>query len=369
MNNPNLDKLAIGAAAIIILGFIGFTLFGADPVADAVEKIKTHKSAIEEKGGPNQTLPSAVAPDVLESIRPGFTGLDESAQFTRWSFYRRPGAARVSQAVVIEPSTHTGPKLTKIIQKRDKDLTKPVHVIEGVGATVMHGEITRQAIETRESGTEAWTTVTDVPAGEGEFSIQIDNVESGKTYDYRVVSVAKSNSKAGFGDPTQLEDTQVSGEYSAEVPHDIVWVATSPRAMTGDGKPGSCFLNRKRWNYDEDKVDPDRDQFYAAIKSTDLPGLPKIFDTDYKLRRVSEKTHPERGKEFQVELIDVVTKDRLILWAKEPARSLEASDVVGDSIEAEGDGEGDAEGEAEKPAAEVEKPKAKPPTTGSDDDF
>ena len=365
-----LDKVAIVAAAVVLLGGVVFTFVGADPGKASAEKIQDYDEKITATMEEQQGLPRETPNDIADSIRDQFD-VAAGAELDGWNFYRRPAIYKPTIVIEDIPPALSEGVICSVETLREKP-SKVYQRIRGISGSAKAASMTREVVEMRAEGGE-WVEVGTISvdgAGDSfELSV-VDELERGMSYQYRLVSTAKT-AKLMFPNG-QPSNSITSGESDlVAVPRDLEWECTQAQAggLGSDGQvqPGRATITRFTWDWDKMKV--------ARKQAFGVEGDGKnLFDTQYKLDLIRVDTNP-----FTIVLRAPGRGNLLKLKLGERAPTLETeswtspdSACGGDGGEETSSGSGSGanqnagSGSGEKAAAKPRKP---PPADDDDDIF
>lgn len=249
----NLDKVALGGAAVVILGSILYALFGIGGAGGATDKIESHDSKIDQKVSEQATALTPETPEPASArVRESFSGFDASAAFPEWSYYRRPGIAIVEQPEVTVAPKHEGPRLIRVSPRRDSDRRKVVIDLTVEGPRVENAKVEEFFWE-YDSGS-GWERGGDLRPDPSEQTATADlDFAPGTSWKFRLTSRAKSESKQPFtpAQATRMSEpsteTVIPFDFSFRVLNVVEWVLVA--AGMDDAK---VLVEYKWYDYDDD---------------------------------------------------------------------------------------------------------------------
>lgn len=251
----NLDKVALGGAAIVILGSILYALFGIGGAGGATDKIQSHDTNIDQKISAQQSELKPETPEPVSArVRESFSGFDPRASFPDWSFYRRPGIAIVEQPEVTVAPKHEGPRLIRVAPRRDSEQRKVVIDLTVEGPKVEHAKVEEFFWE-YDNGS-GWERGGDLRPDPSEQTTTADlGFPPGSSWKFRLTSRAKSESKQPFT-PQQATrrseestETVIPFDFSFRIQNIIDW------QLGAAGMNDAEVLVEYQWyDYDDDTI-------------------------------------------------------------------------------------------------------------------
>lgn len=313
----NVDKIAIIAAAVIILGGIGWAVTREDAGAKFTEEINASVSEVEEKISDQKVrLNPPLA--VQESVQQDFQ-VSEASEVAPWTFYRRPALAVLFTPEVKEPPVHTAPRLTAVEIVRDAEAVRAIHLLRGVQGSIERAEYVERVVEMKSAEGEWQDAGVTIPTGEegSEFEIRVTDLAPMGRYEYRLRTVAKSTVAVGFADGAETQTSNASEPVFMPPNEDWRVTSATPSGINqGNGKiePGTANIRRLRWDYNKGKAVAEQGVFTEAVDASSWRELKDIFRSGYRLRRV---------KETKVE-----NRRTVVVHLEDPQRKLEKLELV-----------------------------------------
>lgn len=369
-----IDRLAIIATAVIVLGLLSAALLMEDAGAKNVEKITRARDAINDIAS-RQKVRRESPPRVQDQVGEQYSGtrIDEMAS---WCFYRRPGILDIEVSAPEVDPVHERSRLARVQPYHDAGRRRPAFTVSGRLGKLEYAEYVEAVVEISEGDSGVWRTAAAIPTESPEFEIEImDGVEPGRPYRFRLRTVARSTSKNQLApEVAQLYSRETSD--TVRLPYEWGFRATMLKtaSFTTEGpQPGSAMIYYEFWDYDDDKAVKDNKHIPEGEPGKRARELSPLWDTKWVLFRVDRrKRNPDDSREIEVAVLKhQETRDTLLLWKGDPMPDVESG--VGWEAPPEAT-EGAASEAGESSASEPEKPTTPPAGGGGfgdddDDDF
>lgn len=283
----NIDKYAIVAAAVILLGGVLFATLGEDLGQKYADEIQTAAEKVEDLKD-DQSLAMAQAPEVHQMVRAPFQ-IEEDVNFPAWTFYRKPASLVLFEPEIVLPPELTVSRLSKVEVVRNASEKKTHHKVSGVRADMVRAELISETLQISEGTSGEWTDLVPVPEGVAgtDFVVSISDLEASQSYRYRVVTTARSTSTTGFASG---EGSAISSESDGvDFPPDTAWRASGAQVRSLDAAggivPGRVTIQYITWNWQEQRTVVNGDIVREPERGTEGR---ELFGTGYTLERIEE---------------------------------------------------------------------------------
>ncbi len=283
----NIDKIAIGAAVVLLLGgFASSAFIGdqgdeiSDAITDATGKIQLTQA--------RQSVGNQAAPEVENEVKKAFSFQGET-KIPEWVFYRRPARLELFRTAVILPPELAPGWIAKVEVVRDGSSKSTLHRVSGRHGIFERADVVSCNLEMSEGGSE-WakvSTFSSVQTG-AEFVVEFDSgLETGKSYSYRVTMRARSTSSVSFASGT---DRVTSGPSAAVLyPANSIWRVSGAQIGKLDGGgnfvPGRVTVQNTVWDWASGGTKRNTKIITESPQGT--PGA-ELFGTGYRLERIQD---------------------------------------------------------------------------------
>lgn len=336
----NLDKIALGGAAFVIVASIAYALFGIGGAGGASDDIAKHDVSIQ-KSISNQKSVVPSPPEVEDEVRDTFSGFPTSAKFPEWSFYRQPAIAILEEPEVTVAPVHKRPRLIRLVPRRDKTERRVVVDLEVETPVVEHAEI--ESLTWEWNSGSGWQPGGAIDPSQPKVTVTVlEPFEPGSEVSFRVKSTAKSLSKQDFTEPEAEKTSTEVGPADIPLDRSIKFSNPSMRDLAADPpKSARVRLELKWYDYDGDKLETMGDYFDIHWKPSERmkPERELFVDKGVKtglwLEALEEVDKGSGRKSYVLVIRDKINGKTLRIERSPKHEPLETTEVAGETSRAE----------------------------------
>ena len=283
----NIDKIAIGAAVVLLLGGFASSAFIEDKGAKFSDAISTATGEIQSTQA-KQSVVDQAAPEVENEVKKAFSFQGET-KIPEWVFYRRPARLELFRTAVILPPELAPGWIAKVEVIREGSSKSTLHRVSGRHGIFERADVVSCNLEMSEGGS-VWSkvlTFSSVQTAAG-FVAEVDSgLETGKSYSYRITMRARSTSSVPFASGT---DVVTSGPSAAVLfPANSIWRVSGAQIGKLDGGgnyvPGRVTVQNTVWDWASGGTKRNTKIITESPQGTEGK---ELFGTGYRLERIQD---------------------------------------------------------------------------------